>query len=147
MPRIPGSLFGCCLLGSFNGPETSGLESMIRKWKRELEWGREREIEREKERKKERERKTWGSKLWWSKSILLAEMQAYIALVRWLLSYYTGWNFINSYNMDNLIHTRSLVLKSHWRELLKGIHADTVSHDLSVLRAVCSSTRSWNRNR
>ena len=38
-------------------------------------------------------------------------MQAYISLVRWLLSYYTGWNFINSHNMDSLIHTRSLTLK------------------------------------
>ena len=56
IPCIPGSLFGCHLLGSFNGPETSGPESMIRKWKRELEGEREKEIEREKERKRERER-------------------------------------------------------------------------------------------
>ena len=63
------------------------------------------------EREREKERKTWGPKLWWSKGALLAEMQAYISLVRWLLSYYTGWNFINSHNMDSLIHTRSLTLK------------------------------------
>ena len=67
-------------------------------------------------RKRERERKTdrqtdTGTQLWWSKGALLAEMQAYISLVRWLLSYYTGWNFINSHNMDSLIHTRSLTLK------------------------------------
>ena len=39
------STIGKCpyLLGSFNGPEPGGLESMIRKWKRELEGGRERE--------------------------------------------------------------------------------------------------------
>jgi len=34
--------------------------------------------------------------------------------------------------MDNLIHTRSLMLKRITeRELLKGIQADTLSHDLS----------------
>ena len=38
------------MLGSFNGPESGGLESMIRKWKREPEGGREREKERKKER-------------------------------------------------------------------------------------------------
>ena len=76
--------------------------SGVRKWKR----ARGREAGRETEREKET-----GPKLWWSKGILLAEMQAYISLVRWLLSYYTGWNFINSHNMDSLIHTRSLTLK------------------------------------
>ena len=29
--------------------------------------------------------------------------------------------------MDSLIHAE----KSHWRELLKGIQVDTISHDLS----------------
>ena len=63
------------------------------------------------ERERQKERKTWGPKLWWSKGALLAEMQAYISLVRWLLSYYTEWNFINSHSMDSLIHTRLLTLK------------------------------------
>ena len=107
MPHMPESLFGCHLLGSFNGPEPGDPELTIRKWKRE--------------RERERERKTRGSKLWWSKGILLAEMQAYISLVGWLLSYYTGWNFINSHSMDRLIHTKSLTLKrvterSYWKE-------------------------------
>ena len=62
-------------------------------------------------RERKKERKTRGPKLWLSKGALLAEMQAYISLVRWLLSYYTGWNFINSHNMNSLIHTRSLTLK------------------------------------
>ena len=61
-------------------------------------------------RERKKERKTRGPKLWWSKGALLAEMQVYISFVR-LLSYYTGWNFINSHNMDSLIHTRSLTLK------------------------------------
>ena len=90
------------LLGSFKGLEPGGLELMIRKWKRELERGRE----REKERKKDT-----GTQALMDKGALLAEMQAYISLVRWLLSYYTGWNFINSHNMDSLINTRSLTLK------------------------------------
>ena len=63
------------------------------------------------ERERQKERKTRGPKLWWSKGALLAEIQAYISLVRWLLSYYTGWNFINSHIMDSLIHTRLLTLK------------------------------------
>ena len=72
-------------------------------------------------------------------------MQAYISLVRWLFSYYTGWNFINSHNMDSLIHTRSLTLKritegSYWKEF-KQIPFLMIS----VLRAVCSSTHSQNR--
>ena len=79
------------LLRSFNGPEPGSPESTVRKWKRE--------------------RKKQGPKLWWSKGILLAEMQAYISLVRWSCSYYTEWNFINSHNMDSLIHIRSLMLK------------------------------------
>ena len=79
------------LLRSFNGPEPGGPESMVRKWKRE--------------------RKKQGPKLWWSKGILLAEMQAYMSLVGWLLSYYTGWKFVNSHNMDSLIHRRLLTLK------------------------------------
>ena len=41
MPHIPESLFGCHF-GSFNGPEPGGLESMIRKWKREKEREKER---------------------------------------------------------------------------------------------------------
>ena len=85
------------MLRSFNGPEPGGPESTIRRWKRE--------------RERKQERKTWGPKLWWSKGILLTEMQAYTSWVRWLLSYYTGWNFINSHNLDRLIHTRSLTLK------------------------------------
>ena len=126
------------VLGSFNGPEPGGPESTIRKWQRELEGGRERE--------RKKERKTWGPKLWWSKGILLAEMQAYISLVRWLFSYYTGWNFINSHNMDSLIHTRSLTLKrvtegSYWKE-----SKEIPFLMISVLRAVCSSTHSQNRN-
>ena len=84
--------------------------SGVRKWKREPEGGREGGRQREREREREREKET-GPKLWWSKGILLAEMQAYISLVRWLLNYYTEWNFINSYNMDSLIHTRLLMLK------------------------------------
>ena len=144
MPCIPVTLFGCHLLGSFNGLGPGGPELTIRKWKRELEGEREKEIEREKERK--RERKTRGPKLWWSKGILLAEMQAYISLVRWLLSYYTAWNFINSHNMDCLIHTRWLMRKrvtegSYWKES-KQIPFLMIS----VLRAACSSTRSQNRN-
>ena len=109
------------VLGSFNGPEPGSPELTIRKWKRE----------------RERERKTQGSKHWWSKGALLAEMQAYISLVRWLHSYYTEWNFINSHNMDSLIHTRSLTAgKSH-----------CMSHLMtSVLRTACSSTRSQKRN-
>ena len=100
------------LLGSFKGLEPGGLELMIRKWKRELERGRE----REKERKKDT-----GTQALMDKGALLAEMQAYISLVRWLLSYYTGWNFINSHSMDRLIHTKSLTLKrvterSYWKE-------------------------------
>ena len=100
------------LLGSVKGLEPGGLELMIRKWKRELERGRE----REKERKKDT-----GTQALMDKGALLAEMQAYISLVRWLLSYYTGWNFINSHSMDRLIHTKSLTLKrvterSYWKE-------------------------------
>ena len=111
------------LLGSFNGPEPGGLESMIRKWKRDPERGRD-----------------TGPKLWWSKGALLAEMQAYISLVRWLLSYYTGWNFINSYNVDSLIHTRSLMQKrvtegSYWKEP-KQIPFPMIS----VLRIACRFT-------
>ena len=134
--RVPVS--GCHLLGSFNGLEPGGPELTIRKWKREPEGGRE--------RGRRKKIKTRGPKLWWSKRILLAEMQAYISLVRWLLSYYTGWNFIKSHNMDSLIHTRSLTLKrvtegSYWTES-KQIPFLTIS----VLRAACSSTRSWNKN-
>ena len=86
------------------------LEAQAGEWARwvsalqRISWG-------DRERERERERKTRGPKLWWSKGSLLAEMKAYISLVRWLLSYYTGWNFINSLNMDSLIHTRSLTLK------------------------------------
>ena len=47
----------------------------------------------------------------WSKGILLAEMQAYISLVKWLLSHYKGWNSISCNKMGSLIHTRSLMLK------------------------------------
>ena len=42
-------------MGSFNGPEPGGLESMIRKLKREPEG------ERQRERKKDKQ--TWGPKL------------------------------------------------------------------------------------
>ena len=35
------------MLGSFNGPEPGGLESMIRKWKKEPEGGRERDRKKE----------------------------------------------------------------------------------------------------
>ena len=134
MPHIPESLFWAPLLGSFNGQEPGGPESMMKK----CVW------EKEKERKKEG--KTQGPKFWWSKGILLAELQAYISLVRWLLSYYTGWNFINSQNMDGLMHTRSLMLKrvtegSYWKES-KQIPFLMIS----VLRAACSSTHYWNRN-
>ena len=126
------------IVGVLYGLEPGGgLELMIRKWKRELGVGRERE--------RKRERQTRGPKLWWSKGILLAEMQAYISLVRWLLSYYTGWNFISSHNMDSLIHTRSLTLKrvpegSYCKESKKIPFLM-----ISVLRAACSSTRSQNR--
>ena len=120
------------VLWSFNGPEPGGPESTIRKWKREPEGGGERE----------KERKTWGPKLWWSKGALLAEMQAYVSLVRWLLSYYTGWNFIDSHNMDSLIYTRSLMQKrvtegSYWKES-KQIPFPMIS----VLRTACCFTRS-----
>ena len=71
------------------------------------------------ERERRKERKTWGPKFWWSKCILLAEMQTYISLVRYLVSYYTGWNFINSHNMDSLIHTRSLTLKRVTEEVIE----------------------------
>ena len=54
-----------------------------------------------------------------------------LAAVRWLLSYYKEWNSISCNKMDSLIYTRLLTLKSHWRELLKGIQAGTLSHDLS----------------
>ena len=129
------SLFRHQLLRPFNGPKPGGSESTIRKWKRELEGG-----EREKERKKER--KTQIPKLWRSKGNLLSEMQAYISLVRWLLRYYTGWNFINSHNMDSLIHTRLLQQKrategSYW----KG-SKQIPFPKISVLRTVCCFTRS-----
>ena len=97
--------------------------------------------EREKERK--RERKTQRSKLWWSKGILLAEMQAYISLVRYIWHRNdTGWNFINSHNMDSLVHTRSLKQKrvtkgSYW----KG-SKQTPFPKISVLRTACCFTRS-----
>ena len=99
---------------SWGGGEGTGrlLERVLEA--REGEWARQvsalQRISRG-EREREKERKTWGPKLWWSKGALLAERQACISLVRWLLSYYTGWNFINSHNMDSLIHTRSLTLK------------------------------------
>ena len=55
----------------------------------------------------------------------------YISLVRWLLSYYTGWNFINSHNMDSLIHIRSLTLKivteGSYRKEFKQIHFIMIS--------------------
>ena len=118
------------VLGFFNGLEPGGLELMIRKGKRELEGGRERE----------EERKTRKPKLWWSKGILLAEMQAYISLVRWLLSYYTGWNFINSHNMDSLIHTRLLMLKR------VTVGDSYMSHPMtSVLGVACHSTGFWQK--
>ena len=44
-------------------------------------------------------------------------MQAYISLVKWLLSHYKGWNSISCNKMDSLIHTRSLMLKRS----LKGV--------------------------
>ena len=99
-------------------PSQGGGEGTGRLLKRVLEARQESELdgflhsrELAKERERQKERKTQGPKLWWSKGALLAEMQAYISLVRWLLSYYTGWNFINSHNMDSLIHTRSLTLE------------------------------------
>ena len=127
------------LLGSFNGPEHGGLESTTRKWKKEPEGGG-------RGRKRETDRQTREPKLWWSKGILLAEIQAYISLVRWLFSYYTGWNFINSHNMDSLIHTRSLTEKrvtegSYWKE-----SKQITFLMISVLRAACSFTHSQNRN-
>ena len=96
------------------GDEGTGclLERVLEAW--EGEWARRvSAFQRASrgEREKEKERKTQGPKLWWSKGALFPEMQAYISLVRWLLGYYTGWNFINRHNMDSLIHTRSLMLK------------------------------------
>ena len=100
------------------------------------EWRKEgRKGGREEERRQKR-----VPKLWWSKGILLADMQVCISLVRWLHRYQTGWNFIKSYNMDSLIHTRSLMLNrvtegSYWKES-KQIPFLMIS----VLRAACNFT-------
>ena len=121
------------VLGSFNGPEPGGLESTIRKWKRELEGGG-----RERERKKD----TGTQALMEQGYFISRNAGLYISLVRWLLSYYIGWNFINSHNMDRLIHTRSLTQKrvtegSYWKES-KQIPLPMIS----VLRTACRFIRS-----
>ena len=43
--------------------------------------------------------------------VLLAEIQAYISLVKWLLSHYKEWNSISFNKMDNLIHLSPLTSK------------------------------------
>ena len=70
-------------------------------------------------------------------------MQAYISLVKWLLSHYKGWNPINCNKIDSLIHTSSLTLKrvtegSYWKES-KQVPFPMIS----VLRTACSSARSY----
>ena len=115
------SLFGRHLLGSFNGREPRGPESTIRKWKREPEGGRRGERETERKRKKDA-----GTQALIEQGCFISRNAGLLSLVRWLLCYYTGWNLINSHNMDSLIYIRSLTLKSHWRRFI-----DVSFYDLS----------------
>ena len=65
----------------------------------------------------DRKKATGDPGLEWSKGILLAEIQAYISLVKWLLRHYKEWNSIRCNKMDNLIYLSPLTLKS-----LKGVN-------------------------
>ena len=59
----------------------------------------------------DRKKATGDPGLEWSKGILLAEIEAYISLVKWLLSHYKEWNPIRCNKMDNLIHLSPQTLK------------------------------------
>ena len=71
---------------------------------------------KEKEREKQRKTDTGTQALMEQGYFISRNAGLYISLVRWLLSYYIGWNFINSHNMDRLIQGR-------WcrKESLKGV--------------------------
>ena len=73
-------------MGSFNGPEPGSPELMIGKWKRE------------REREREKKKKVMGTQALMEQEYFINRNAGlYISLVGWLLSYYTGWNFINSH--------------------------------------------------
>ena len=105
----------------------------------------ERELEGGREREKERKKDT-GTQALMEQGYFISRNAGLCIFSRWLLSYYTGWNFINSHNMDSLTHTRLLTQErvtegSYWKESKQIPFLMR-----SVLRVVCSSTHSQNRN-